>query len=109
LICSNRFIETYFKLGIVVILEKSCHYFLGNILPFLVKNRHFGKKNKFWSKIEVLVKNPNFGKKSEFLSKSEILVNNSFGELQIIFKPRNICEHYIFQLLKAVLKVLFLL
>jgi len=32
----------------------------------LVKNRNFGQKSKFWSKIEILVKNRNFGQKSKF-------------------------------------------
>ena len=41
----------------------------------LVKNRNFGQKSKFgtriswskrfWSKIEIVVKNPNFGQKSK--------------------------------------------
>ena len=30
------------------------------------KNRNFGQKSKFWSKIEILVKNRNFGQKSNF-------------------------------------------
>jgi len=47
----------------------------------LVKNRNFGQKSKFWSKIGILVKNRNFGQKSKFWSKIEILVKNrNFGQ-----------------------------
>jgi len=35
-------------------------------MEILVKNGNFGKKWKFWSKIEILVKNRNFGQKSKF-------------------------------------------
>ena len=62
-----------------------------------MKNRNFGQKSKFWSKIEILVKNLNFGqklvenrnlvqnrnfiRKSKFYSKIEILFENrNFGE-----------------------------
>ena len=43
---------------------------------FWVKNRNFGQKSKFCSKIEILVKNQNFVQKSKFWSKIEILVKN---------------------------------
>ena len=40
------------------------------------KNRNFGQKWKFWSKMEILVKNGNFGQKWKCWSKMEILVKN---------------------------------
>ena len=45
------------------------------------QNRKFGRKEKFWSKIEIIVKNGNFGQKSKFWSTIEILAKNgNFGE-----------------------------
>jgi len=44
------------------------------VFKILVKNPNFGKKSKFWSKIQILVKNPNFSQKSKFLLKIELLV-----------------------------------
>jgi len=41
----------------------------------MVKNRNFGQKSKFWSKIEILVKNRNFGQKIEIVVK-----NRNFGQ-----------------------------
>ena len=47
----------------------------------LGKNRNFGQKSKFWSKIEILGKNRNFGQKSKFWAKIEILgKNRNFGQ-----------------------------
>jgi len=42
-------------------------------MEILVKNRNFGQKSKFRSKMEVLFENRNFGKKSNVFSKIEIL------------------------------------
>ena len=66
----------------------------------MVKNRTFGKKSKFWSKIKILVKNRNFGQKSKFWSKIEILVKNRnfvqkskfWSKLEILVKNRNLLQ-----------------
>jgi len=39
----------------------------GKILEILVKNRTFGQKSNFWSKIGILFRNRNFNQKSNFL------------------------------------------
>mgnify|MGYP006944997400 CR=1 FL=1 len=63
----------------------------GSKIEMLVKNRNFGQKFNFWSKIElfvktkILVKNRTFGQKWNFLSKMELFVNN-----KILVKNRKI-------------------
>ena len=47
-------------------------------IKILVKNRNFGQRSKFWSKIDILVKDRNFGQKSIFWSKIKILVKNRY-------------------------------
>ena len=47
-------------------------------------NRNFGRKSKFWSKIEILLENGNFGQKSKFWSKIESSVKNrKFGQKNV--------------------------
>ena len=40
------------------------------------KNRNFGRKSKFWTKIKILVDNRNVGQKSKFRLKIEMLMEN---------------------------------
>jgi len=74
--------------------------FCKNLSPkikHLIKNRNFGKKLKFWSKIDILVRNRNVGQKSTFWSEIEILFKNPnfeqkskfWSEIEILFKNPN--------------------
>jgi len=46
--------------------------FLAN--DVFAKNRNFGQKSKFWSKVQILVQNPKFRPKSKFWTKIQILL-----------------------------------
>jgi len=77
------------------------------IFNSLVKNRNFGQKSKFWSKIDILVKSRNFGQKSTFWSKVEILVKNrNFGQKS---KLTFLCYWIFFNIFNFLLHFVFLL
>ena len=57
---------------------------MAEIYGILDKNRNFGQKSKFWTKIEILDKNRNFRQKSKFWTKIELL--NKTEILNIIKK-----------------------
>jgi len=65
ILTKNKFFEVYqIKQKNIIIINWGKNKLGKN--KILVKNRNFGQKSKFWTKIEILDKNRNFGQKSKF-------------------------------------------
>ena len=78
-------------------LENQQNFKVPNLTKKQMLKINFGRKSKFWSKIEILVKNRNFGQKSKFWSKIILSVTNrNFRQkldfqsiIKILVKNRN--------------------
>ena len=76
---SSTFLQGNARVEIIKLVIKFPRKF--NQKKFLVKNRNFGQKSKFWSKIEVLAKSRGFGQKSTVWSEIEVLAKSrGFGQ-----------------------------
>ena len=73
---------------------------ISNFTLFSVKNRSFGQKSKFPSKIKIVIKHGSFGQKSKFWSKIGMLVKNRnfvqklkfWSKIEILVKNRNFAQ-----------------